>query len=85
LTPQPIRWIWIAVTFPVFLLLVPVATAVSIFDHRDVFPAAHYWTHALFFGHRWIVFRDVPEAYNWETCDFCGVMRVKSKLEEKGG
>lgn len=58
-------------TSPVFLFLVPAATVISIFDGRDVFPAAHQWTHGIFFGHRW---KANPPA--WETCGFCGKTRV---------
>lgn len=73
------KWWWIAATFPVFLLLVPVATVVSIFDRRDVFPAAHYWTHGIFFGHRWVRYLGVSQDWRWETCSFCGKMKVAQK------
>ena len=69
--------IWMLVTLPVFLLLVPVAAVVSLFDHRDVFSAAYHWTHGLLFGHRWRPENEtVPKEWGWERCEFCEVIRV---------
>jgi len=73
------KWVWYILTLPMFLALVPVATIVSLFDGRDVFPAAHYWTHAVFFGHRWMPYEEVPPDWEWQTCSFCGKMRATQK------
>lgn len=67
------RMEWFFFTWPLFLLLVPVAAAVSLFDRRDVFPAAFSWTHGILaFGHRWRAYTLYPA---WQFC-WCGAARV---------
>jgi hypothetical protein len=70
---DPLRFTWNVLTLPLFLALVPVAAAVSIRNHRDVFPMAYQWTHAIIaLGHRWKPDKQIRE---WDIC-WCGAARM---------
>lgn len=78
---QRLKLLWMVATCPVFFFFVPIATVVSAYDGRDVFPAAHQWTHGLLFGHRWGPHLDFLE---YRACRFCGKTKRIRKEDWEG-